>query len=443
MTDAEARSRTIGTVHDSLAEPRFLAALLTTLRRYLSHPAMLWLGFALVHVRLVQLGLELSSRPLADVTLFYLPWVQEGVDGGHWVGIDTPWVYPIVAILPMLVAFVFGAGPYLEVWLALVIVLDAVAFLVVIGFGRDRRLAAPGWWWLAFLLLLGPIAIGRLDSIAVPLAVVGVVLLLRRPRSAAVLLTLAAWIKVWPAALVAAAVIVLRSRVGILAAAALLSAVIVGASVALGGGVYVFGFITQLTGRGIEVEAPMGVFWLWSAVLGGSSRVIYDHGILAYEVVGPGILAVGSIVTVLLAAVVLGIFGLALVLTRRGVAVGELLPPLALTLTAAFLVFNKVGSPQYAGWLAVPVLLGLVGSATGPIRTFRVPAVVALVIAALTQVVYPELFQALLTLNPVAVLALTARNLLYVVILAVGVAGLLRLLRHSGSPSDTAATLAT
>ena len=35
-------------------------------------------------------------------------------------------------------------------------------------------------------------------------------------------------------------------------------------------------------------------------------------------------------------------------------------PPLALALVTAFIVFNKVGSPQYLTWIAVPLVAGLV-----------------------------------------------------------------------------------
>ncbi len=157
----------------------------------------------------------------------YRYWTEQADLGSFYVGIDKAWVYPIVALVPMILAGTFGFGNYASTWLALVFVLDAVAFAVLVGWRRPSRPVALGWWWIAFLLLLGPIALGRIDSISVPVAIVAVLMLAARPRLAAFLLTIATWIKVWPAALIAAAIIASRARVRILVTAVLTSVVIV------------------------------------------------------------------------------------------------------------------------------------------------------------------------------------------------------------------------
>ena len=54
---------------------------------------------------------------------------------------------------------------------------------------------------------------------------------------------------------------------------------------------------------------------------------------------------------------------------RRGAPVTRILPELSLALVAAFIAFNKVGSPQYVTWLAAPVVIGLVYQGRG----FRTP----------------------------------------------------------------------
>ena len=94
----------------------------------------------------------------------------------------------------------------------MVVLLDAVAFAILLGtrrLARTRRIAA--WWWLGFLALLGPIAFGRIDAITVPLAITGLLWAAGRPRVAAALLTIGAWIKVWPAALLVALVVASRN----------------------------------------------------------------------------------------------------------------------------------------------------------------------------------------------------------------------------------------
>ena len=77
------------------------------------------------------------------------------------------------------------------------------------------------------------------------------------------------------------------------------------------------------------------------------------------------------------------------------------------------IAFNKVGSPQFIGWLAAPVIFGLLVRPA----TWRLPAVLVAVLAALTQLIYPYLYDWLLVAHPSMVLLLTLRNLLEFVLL--------------------------
>ncbi len=58
---------------------------------------------------------------------------------GVIVGIDTAWVYPIAALLPMVVSAAFGSALYGFTWLVIVSVLDAVALFVLARAPADRR----------------------------------------------------------------------------------------------------------------------------------------------------------------------------------------------------------------------------------------------------------------------------------------------------------------
>ena len=106
---------------------------------------------------------------------------------------------------------------------------------------------------------------------------------------------------------------------------------------------------------------------MWDAWATQSSRsiVYYDQAILTYQVVGPGAVTAAAIVTPLLAIVTAALLVLGFVAMRRGVPATELLPPLTLAITTALILFNKVGSPQFVTWLAVPIVLGLTASITG------------------------------------------------------------------------------
>jgi Protein of unknown function (DUF2029). len=397
------------------------------------HPIALWTGFVLAHLWLGLLALYAPGYPLGDVTNVYRFWIVDYAFAGHgWVGIDTVWVYPIVAILPMIAAAALGPDLYASTWLSLVMAVDALAFAVIVL--RGRRLGAPpaGWWWIGFLVALGPVAVGRIDAFLVPVAIVGMLVVLTRPALGGALLAVATWIKVWPAALVAAAVVALRDRVRVLLGAVAVSLAVLIVALSLGAGANVFSFVTQQTGRGLQIEAVMATPWMWDAALGaGHSRVYYDLSILTFQLQGPGVATAAGLATPLLAVAALALLAVGYLAVRRGRPAGEVLPPLVLALTVALILFNKVGSPQFVTWLAVPVVFGMLAHAAGLAGSFRVPAVVSVVIAVLTQAIYPYLYHELLGVpNVVMVTVLTARNLLYVTLFVWAVVALAELVRR-------------
>jgi len=388
-----------------------------TVPRWLTTRWALWCGFVVTHLWLAFVSLNGDRHPLGDVTLVYLPWMQHGFATGHWVGLDLPWVYPILALLPMLLAFVLGPADYAITWLVLVMVLDAVAFGFLIGWRRPTPRVAAAWWWLGFLVLLGPIAVSRLDTVTVPFAIVGLLFVASRPRVAAAILTTATWIKVWPAALVLALVVAAKARWRILIAAVVSSAVIACVAVVLGGGSQLLSFVSQQSTRGLQIEAPVSTLWLWQAFAGvRHAHVYYDTAMLTFQVDGDGAAAASALMTPLLGIVIVTIVLLAVLRVLGHAPTASLLPALSLALITAFIAFNKVGSPQYLAWLAAPIVLGLVLSAAGG-TSFRVPAILGVVLAALTQVIYPWFYDGVLALDPLMLFVLTVRNLLLFVLL--------------------------
>jgi hypothetical protein len=244
-----------------------------------------------------------------------------------------------------------------------------------------------------------------------------VLFLVSRPRLAAVLLTIATWIKVWPAAIIAAVLVSSKSRLPVLISVVVTSAVIVGVALVLGAGVNVFSFVSQQTSRGLQVESPASTIWMWMSFAHVPGAFpYYDQVINTFEVTGPNAVAVAALLTPLLGLVVLVVVVLGVVAVQRGAAVTELLAPLSLALVTAFIAFNKVGSPQYMTWLAVPIILGLATRAMGYGRSFRFPAGVALLAAGLTQIFYPVLYESLLELNFPLLIVLTLRNILILVL---------------------------
>jgi hypothetical protein len=258
--------------------------------------------------------------------------------------------------------------------------------------------------------------------------------LARHPRVAAGLLTAGAWIKVWPAALVAALVVTdpRRRRIAITAVGTTL--VIVAIAEILGSGANVLSFVTQQTGRGLQIESPAATPFVLAAATGGPWSLYYDTTILTFQLRGDGVATVASLLTPLLVVLVLALLGAALLGVRRGADPAVLVPWTGLAVVLALMVANKVGSPQFVSWLAVPVALGLLGLGFRLRGGFGVPAVLALVMAALTQGVYPLFYDEIIGLHPGGVALLVLRNVVELALFAVAVAGLVRVVARRPLP---------
>lgn len=394
----------------------------------MSRRAVLWVAFVLVHLYVALLGFPLPNEPMGDVYRVYEPWSLQALAGRGIVGVTESWVYPQLALLPMVLThgLSFVAG-YEVGWALLVTACDALAFAVLVGRARSTGRRVGAWFWLAFIAVLGPVGMYRLDGVTVPLALAGSLWLVGRPWLASTLLAVATWIKVWPAALLAAAVIAVRRRIAILGGALAVSAGVAAVVLSAGGGEHLLGFVTDQADRGLQLEAPVSAFYLWRAVAGiPDSSIYYDYDLLTFQVTGPQVDAVIAAMTPLLVTAVAAVAAIGVYKAWRGAAFARLYPDLGLGLVLAFIVFNKVGSPQYIAWLAAPIVFGLV-IARG--RWWR-PAALALVIAGLTFCVYPLAYYPLLLAQPFAAALLTVRNALLVVLFAWVVVRLARVHIH-------------
>jgi len=401
---------------------------------------LLWIVFAVVHLWLAFLVWDGPIQPFNDVTVIYRGWVEDGLQAGEWVGFQLPFVYPPLALLPMVVAAAGGTSvtAYGWIWLALVAILDAIAILVLTQTGTSERRRGgivAAWWWLAFLLLLGPIAVGRLEAVTAPLAIIGGRLLLDRPAVASAILAAAAWIKIWPAAIIAAAFVALRRRLAVLIAAIAASAVVIAVDLVLGGGEELFSFLFGQQERGLQVESLLAGPWLVAAALGArDAHVVWNAGINTFEITGQGTEVASALSTPLLAVLAMAVLALGvLAVAWRRRAPLDVLVPLATATVAVFVVTNKVGSPQFSAWAAAPIVLAiLVGGGVNVRSRVRIPAIVGLGLALLTQLVYPFWYDGVLAAQLPAVLVLELKNALWLVLLVWGVVRLARLLQVGG-----------
>jgi hypothetical protein len=384
----------------------------------------MWIAFCLVHVVVIWLGFTDDHSASWDVDQLYRWWAGRTLTGGAFPGITEDWVYPPLAQLPiLLVGAVGGAIDYTLGWGLLVTALDAAAFAVLLGRARSRGRVLAAWFWLAAILALGGVGMFRLDAVTVPLGIAGSLWLLGRPWLGSALLAVATWIKVWPAALLLAAFIAVRRRLALLGGAAVVSAAVVVAVVLGGGSAHLFGFVGGQTSRGLQIEAPVSsLYVVLAAADGPDARIFYDRELITFQVAGPGVDAVIAAMTPVMILGMLAIAALGAVKAWRRAPFGALFPPLAAALVLGFIVLNKVGSPQYMTWLAVPVVIGLALDR----RRWRRPALLTLVILALTQLLFPFWYDALLVLVPSAVALLVVRNVLVVTLFVWVVVRLIR-----------------
>jgi hypothetical protein len=378
-------------------------------------PRTLVWGFIGIHV-VYLLGLLpniLAGTVEGDLPL-YRRWAIAAMSFDQWPGVSFEWVYPMGAILPIAISNLAGPQFYQLLWFVLIAALNAASIVVLSNRGRSRRGVLASWWWLGILTLLSPVALLRLEGITAPLVIIALVLLARRPIVASVLLALATWIKVWPAAIfLAIAGAFPRRRIAVITGA-VFSLGVAAIVWAMGGLQYLLGFAQMQTSRGLQLEAPVTTPWLWLAVMNRpGSRIFNNTEIATREVVGPYDHIAVSLMTPVMALAVVGVLALVVWAKHRGAETQRLLLVASLALATTVVVFNKVGSPQYMLWLAPIIAVGI----TQGWRAWRTPALLMAVISVLTTFVFPILYMPLIAGDPGVALLLTGRNVLLVVLL--------------------------
>lgn len=371
------------------------------------------------HLWLIFTGLRSPSTPMGDILFAYQPWVQFMIDSQKLLGINVDWVYPYPAMIPMWASALINPNDFQAGWLTLITALNLLLVAMIANFGKQNsettiRFGAA-WFWIFFLVVLGPVSISRVDSFSVVVALLGVMALVNRKLNASTAwFAVGAAIKIWPAALLVSAMAASKYRLRILLATATTAAVIAVIGFLLGANMSMFSFLTNQNDRGIQIESPIAGFFLWAGVLGlSNNEIYYDTVMLTFQVAGDSVNLVSSLMTAAMAVAIAITAFLAWRAYRAGVSYRVIMPIAVLTATLDLIVFNKVGSPQFVTWLAVPVILGILFSA----QRWRLPLFSVIAIALLTNLVYPVFYDELLRLNPAALALVTVRNLLYIALL--------------------------
>lgn len=393
-------------------------------------PRALLVGFLLVHLGFLLFALivSLQGNAFSDTNI-YRAWAEAGFNERNIPSGPSPWVYPVLAQVPMWLAGLAGPGPFFFLWVLVISVLNAVAMAKLTDRGRNREALAAGWWWLGFILLMGWLGFARMDGFTAPIVLIALVYGVAHPFVASLLLSLATWVKVWPAAVVLALLSAARRRGAVLLAGVLATLVAVGVSAASGSVHKIADFATQQGDRGMQLEATFTTPWLWLSVLHiGDSRMYMNTDINSMQVDGPGSDVMSKLMQPLFLVAAVVVVALIVRGLRNGLRAGALDRTAlflagSLTMVTAFIVFNKVGSPQFMVWLGPVIAVGLVHDR----RAWRTPALLAVLIGIATFFIYPLFYTALSHNNPAMALVLTIRNVLLVVMMWWSARGLHRL----------------
>lgn len=385
----------------------------------LNSPKGLLAGFCVVHLVFLVFALILSLRGEAfSDTFIYRDWTSAGFRDENLSGGPSPWVYPVLALVPMAIAGLAGPGPFFFLWVLMITVLDGVALAKLTGRGHRREAIPAGWWWLVFVFIMGWLGFARVDGLTAPIVLTALAYGVSHPFIASTLLSVATWMKVWPAAVMLSLFTVVKQRTKVVAAGILTSVLVIALTAAVGQLPKLLNFLTQQGDRGMQLEATFTTPWLWLSVLHvGDSRMYMNTDINSMQVDGPGTGFMSFLMQPLLVLAAILVAALTFWALHNGKRRGgadrtELLLAGSLTMATAFVVFNKVGSPQFMVWLAPAVAVGLAHSW----KEWRVPAAMLIAIAVATYFIYPLYYDALSHNNPFMALVLTARNVLLVVL---------------------------
>ncbi|MDP9985853.1 hypothetical protein J2S98_000998 [Arthrobacter oryzae] len=398
-------------------------------------------GFIVVHLVFLVFAASLSLRGEAfSDTFIYRDWAMAGFNDANLRGGPSPWVYPILALIPMAIAGLAGPALFFFVWVLMTTLLNGWALLKLTDRGRNKQAIPAGWWWLVFTFLMGWLGFARVDGLTAPLVLVALAYGVQRPFVASVLLAIGTWVKVWPAAIMLALFAVVKNRLLVVLAGVVTTVGVVALAAVLGSVPKLLNFLTQQGDRGMQLEATFTTPWLWLSVLNvGGSRMYMNTDINSMQVDGPGTAILSVLMQPLLVLAAVLVAGLTFWALHNGkqhrVAGGvdrtELLLAGALTLATAFVVFNKVGSPQFMVWLGPAVAVGLAHNW----REWRVPALMLIAIAVATYFIYPLFYDALSHNNPWMALVLTIRNVLLVVLFLWSVRRLYSLGKKTAAPA--------
>ncbi|HEX5384388.1 MAG TPA: glycosyltransferase family 87 protein [Propionibacteriaceae bacterium] len=363
-------------------------------------PRMIVIGWLITRLLMLVILAGFESFVVGDVYYYH-----RKINALFSAGLDrTLFEYPTPVVWILWLPYGASLGNrvgYLVAFIIFMLALDAL-FTYALWRSSGRRHDAAIDFWLIFVPLIGPLSYLRFDMLPAVLAGGALLAARRKPWVTGALTGLGAAIKLWPALLIGAFMSYRADR-----RPAGIAFVVVGFGLAVislifGGWLRLISPLTWQSDRGLQIES------IWATPLMLARAVKPDYWTVdmsryqAYEIFGSGVEAwvmISNIAT---------LFGLALIilLTIRAfrydgstpVAIGFVI----VAIVAIMTITNKTLSPQYLLWLGGPMaaLLAFRPQALpGEQPAINRMAGQLLILALLTQLVYPLLYDSYLGLQ--------------------------------------------
>jgi hypothetical protein len=363
-------------------------------------PRMIVIGWLITRLLMLVILASFESFVVGDVYYYH-----RKINALFSAGLDrTLYEYPTPVVWILWLPYGASLGNrvgYLVAFIIFMLALDAL-FTYALWRSAGRRHDTAIDFWLIFVPLIGPLSYLRFDMLPAVLAGGALLAARRKPWVTGALTGLGAAIKLWPALLIGAFMSYRADR-----RPAGMAFLVVGFGLAVislifGGWLRLISPLTWQSDRGLQIES------IWATPLMLARAVKPDYWTVdmsryqAYEIFGSGVEAwvmISNIAT---------LFGLALIilLTIRAfrydgstpVAIGFVI----VAIVAIMTITNKTLSPQYLLWLGGP---------TAALLAFRPQALPGeqpainrmagqlLILALLTQLVYPLLYDSYLGLH--------------------------------------------
>ena len=363
-------------------------------------PRMIVIGWLITRLLMLVILASFESFVVGDVYYYH-----RKINALFSAGLDrTLYEYPTPVVWILWLPYGASLGNrvgYLVAFIIFMLVLDAL-FTYALWRSAGQRHGTAIDFWLIFVPLIGPLSYLRFDMLPAVLAGGALLAARHKPWVTGALTGLGAAIKLWPALLIGAFMSYRADR-----RPAGIAFVVVGFGLALislifGGWLRLISPLTWQSDRGLQIES------IWATPLMLARAVKPDYWTVdmsryqAYEIFGSGVEAwvmISNIAT---------LFGLALIilLTIRAfrydgstpVAIGFVI----VAIVAIMTITNKTLSPQYLLWLGGPMaaLLAFRPQAlAGEQPAINRMAGQLLILALLTQLVYPMLYDSYLGLQ--------------------------------------------